>query len=151
MKKYLIILTAVFIFFVLLFYFPNNSRMINSVQIAGQEIRVELASTTTEQNKGLSGRSELPENSGMLFVFAEPGKHSFWMKDMNFPIDIVWFTPSEGGDNSNLKVVYIKKNATPETYPEAFTPNVDAKYVLEISAGFSDKNNLKVGDTIVLK
>jgi hypothetical protein len=114
------------------------------VQIAGQEISVELASTTAEQNKGLSGRSELLENSGMLFVFDQPGKHSFWMKDMNFPIDMIWV-------GEDMKVVYIKKNATPETYPEAFTPDTDAKYVLEISAGFSDKNGLKVGDIVVLE
>ena len=141
MKNYLLGSIALLILFFLGYHFWTAVSFdnIKNIKIAGQEIGVELASTTTEQNKGLSGRSELLENSGMLFVFAEPGEHSFWMKDMNFPIDIVWIS-------SDMKVVYIKKNATPETYPEAFTPDVDAKYVLEISAGFSDKNGLKAGD-----
>ena len=114
---------------------------ISYVQIGGQNVKVDLALTEAEHTKGLSGKNELVENEGMLFIFTESGKHSFWMKDMNFPIDIVWIS-------SDMKVVYIKKNATPETYPEAFIPDVDAKYVLEISAGFSDKNNLKVGDSL---
>jgi len=124
---------------------------IKYVQIAGQEIKVELALTEAEQNKGLSGRSELRDGEGMLFVFAKPGKYSFWMKDMNFPIDMVWFTPSEGGAGEVLKVVYIKKNADPKLYPETYGPETDAKYVLEVVAGFSDKNNLKVGDSVVFK
>ena len=117
---------------------------IKYVQIAGQEIKVELALTEAEQNKGLSGRSELRDGEGMLFVFAKPGKYSFWMKDMNFPIDMVWL-------GEDLKVVYIKKNADPKLYPETYGPETDAKYVLEVVAGFSDKNNLKVGDSVVFK
>jgi uncharacterized membrane protein (UPF0127 family) len=63
------------------------------------------------------------------------------MKNMNFPIDIIWI-------GEDLRVVYIKKDAKPESYPEAFTPNQDAKYVLEVFSSFSEKNNLKVGDRV---
>lgn len=156
MKKYLIILTTVFIFFVLLFYFPNNSKTINSVQIAGQNIKAILALTEGEQIKGLSGRDKLEDDEGMLFVFDQIGKHNFWMKDMNFPIDIIWLGPVRPHDNlgtggEDLKVVYIKENAHPKTYPETFGPNVDTKYVLEVMAGFSNKNNLKIGDSVLFK
>jgi uncharacterized membrane protein (UPF0127 family) len=78
----------------------------------------------------------------MLFVFDRPDTYSFWMKDMNFPIDIIWLS-------SDMKVVYTKKNARPELYPEIYIPKEKAKYVLEVVAGFSDKNNLQEGDSVL--
>ncbi|MFA5932014.1 MAG: DUF192 domain-containing protein [Candidatus Paceibacterota bacterium] len=111
------------------------------VKIAGQNIKVDLALTSEIQEKGLSGRTELKENEGMLFVFPQPGQYAFWMKDMNFPLDIIWI-------GEDLKVVYIQKNALPESYPESFSPGKNAKYVLEVSTNFADKNNLKEGDSV---
>ena len=113
------------------------------VQIAGQTLKVDLALTREAQERGLSARQDLAEDEGMLFVFDYSNIYPFWMKDMNFPIDIVWI-------GEDLKVVYIKKDAEPSSYPAAFTPTEDAKYVLEVVSGFSDKNNLKVGDSVTL-
>ncbi len=113
------------------------------LKIAGQKIKVDLALTAKEQEQGLSGRAGLNENEGMLFVFQNSLPNFFWMKDMNFPIDMIWIS-------KDMKVVYIKKNATPESYPNAFGPNVNTKYVLEVVSGFSDKNNLKEGDSVEL-
>jgi hypothetical protein len=118
---------------------PQNIRY---VKIAGQEVKVELALTPEIRTAGLSGRDGLKENEGMLFVFSKPGKFSFWMKEMNFPIDIIWL-------GEDLKVVYIKKDARPESYPESYGLDVNAKYVLEVNADFSEKNNLQVGDPAV--
>jgi uncharacterized membrane protein (UPF0127 family) len=117
---------------------PEN---ISYVNIAGERVKVDLALSTEAQAKGLSGRASLPEGEGMLFVFDVPGKHRFWMQDMNFPIDIIWIT-------DNMQIVYIEKNAAPESYPETFGPDAYAKYVLEVPAGFSDKNAVKVGDPV---
>lgn len=115
------------------------------VKIAGQKIKVDLALTPAQQNQGLSGRSALLENEGMLFVFDTPGKYSFWMKDMNFPIDMIWI---QGENTADLKIVYIKKNARPELYPETYGPDREANYVLEVVSGFAEKNNLQVGDSV---
>ncbi|MEI7709146.1 MAG: DUF192 domain-containing protein [bacterium] len=115
---------------------------IKYVNIAGQNIKVDLALTPAEQEQGLSGRKGLKENEGMLFVFQKVGNYPFWMKDMNFAIDMIWIS-------EDMKVVYIKKDATPASYPTTFGPNQDAKYVLEVVAGFADKNNLKVGDRVL--
>lgn len=128
----------------------NKLAEVHYVQIAGQEIKVDLALTPEMQSQGLSGRQDLPEGEGMLFVFQNAGIYPFWMKDMNFPIDIIWLAPSEGGDGQDLKVIYIKKDAQPSSYPDSFGPNQNAKYVLEVPSGFSDKNNLKVGDRALL-
>ncbi len=118
-----------------------NFNKIQYVKIAGKILKVDLALTSEAQEQGLSGRKELKEDEGMLFVFDYMGQYSFWMKNMNFPIDIIWIS-------DDFKVVYIKKNATPESYPETFLPDQNTKYVLEVSAGFSEKNNLKVGDKV---
>lgn len=114
---------------------------IKSVQIAGQNIRVDLAITSETHEQGLSGRASLAGDSGMLFVFEYPDKYAFWMKDMNFAIDIIWL-------NENLQVVYIKDNVLPSSYPEIYQPEEKAKYVLEVVSGFTEKNNLKIGDTV---
>ena len=118
---------------------PEN---IKHVKIAGQSVKVDLALTSAAQEQGLSGRSGLGENEGMLFIFAKPGMYAFWMKDMNFAIDMIWLS-------EDLKVVYIKKDALPMSYPGSFVPKDNAKYVLEVPAGFSEKNNLKEGDSAV--
>ena len=122
----------------------SNGIEINSIQyvkIAGKKLKVDLVLTPEAQERGLSGRIGLGEDEGMLFVFDHPDKYSFWMKDMNFPIDIVWL-------GEDLKVIYLKKNASPESYPQTFTPNGEARYVLEVSPLFSEKNNLKEGDKV---
>lgn len=131
-------------FFLLLFYFynklPNNFKYL---KIADTILKVEVASTPELQTQGLSGRNGLNENDGMLFVFDHSGVYYFWMKDMNFSIDMIWL-------DKNLKVIYIEKNATPESYPKTFGPNKDSLYVLEVVPGFSDKHNLKEGDSVLL-
>ena len=115
---------------------------IKYAELSGKKIKVELAQTKAEQELGLSGRALLPEDEGLLFVFENSAEHLFWMKDMKFAIDIIWI-------NAEEKVVYIKRSATPDSYPEVFKPTENAKYVLEVSAGFADKNNLKEGDSVL--
>ena len=115
----------------------KRSFQVTRLTIAGQILKVEVVKTPQAQAQGLSTRQDLVENEGMLFVFDHPARYSFWMKDMNFPIDIIWL-------NQNFQVVYIKKNAEPSSYPEIFTSDQNAQYVLEVIAGFSDRNNLEL-------
>jgi len=141
------VLIVVFLAGFLLIHQPSKNlapENIKYVKIAGQSVKVDLALTVAEQMKGLSGRTDLKENEGMLFIFPQSGNYPFWMKDMNFPIDMIWV-------GEDLKVIYIKKDARPESYPETYGPDVsreNAKYVLEVVSGFADKNNLKVGDRV---
>ncbi len=123
---------------------PHNPSDIKSINIASEKIKLDLALTPEQKSKGLSFRESLARDEGMLFIFDFPGKYSFWMKDMNFPIDIIWISEDQ-------RIVYIKENATPESYPEAYQPGKndgDAKYILEVVSGFSKQNNLKIGDNI---
>ncbi|MEK7588430.1 MAG: DUF192 domain-containing protein [Patescibacteria group bacterium] len=145
MKKYIhifvVIIFLVVAFFVLT-YRENikdiSPEEIKYVELGNKILNVDLALTAKEQERGLSGRKELKENAGMLFVFNLTTVHYFWMKDMNFSIDMIWL--DEFG-----QVVYIQKNVSPDSYPTLFGPNKSSKYVLETQAGFSEKNNIEVG------
>lgn len=114
---------------------------IKRIKIAGEKLNVELALTPIAQAQGLSYRDTLSEKDGMLFVFEEPGNYPFWMKDMHFPIDIIWI-------GEDMRVLFIKEKADPDSYPESFYPNQKTKYVLETVAGFSKENKLEVGDRV---
>jgi uncharacterized membrane protein (UPF0127 family) len=109
------------------------------ITLDGASIHVTLARTPAEQEKGLGGRDSLLPDEGMLFVFPQDGQYTFWMKDMRFPIDIVWLS----GDG---RVVYIVPNLSPDTYPHSFAPSKPARYVLEVGAGFCTAHTVKIGD-----
>jgi uncharacterized membrane protein (UPF0127 family) len=104
----------------------------------------EVADTQEEKTKGLSGRDQLPDTDAMLFTFVAEGRNCFWMKDMKFAIDMLWF-------NADKKLVYEKRNATPESYPESFCPDVPAKYVVEVTSGVAEKNQIKLGDYLQIE
>ncbi|MBI2637286.1 MAG: DUF192 domain-containing protein [Candidatus Sungbacteria bacterium] len=119
----------------------QNNNTSSTLEIRGKKITVELADTSEKTQRGLSGRETLGENEGMLFLFTRPGKFSFWMKDMHFALDIIWI-------GEDWRVVSITKNAVPESFPEHFQPSIPAQYVLEVPAGFADKNGIGVGDQV---
>lgn len=108
------------------------------------DFSVEVADTPEKRAQGLSGREFLPEDEGLLFVFNNSGTYSFWMKEMNFPIDIIWI-------DENFVIEEITKNIAPETFPETFSSQNPAQYVLEINAGLSEKYNFQKGDPVLLK
>ena len=133
-------------FLILGFFLLNKSQDENFseeyyVKIAGKNIKVELVDTPAGHAQGLSGRQGLNNDEGMLFIFDKSSIYPFWMKDMKFAIDIIWISEEK-------KVIYIKKDAKPEDYPQSYNPESPALYVLEVATGFSEKNNLKVGDEI---
>jgi hypothetical protein len=103
-----------------------------------------IVNTPESRTLGLSGRESLPEDTAMLFVFDKPGIYKFWMKDMNFPIDIIWL-------DENKKIIHIEENIAPETYPASFGPEKDSLYVLEANAGFASKKGLQVGKVLDLQ
>jgi uncharacterized membrane protein (UPF0127 family) len=63
---------------------------IATIYVGERPFNIEIAETYDQQSLGLGGRDELKPNTGMFFVFPSPSVQSFWMKDMKFPIDIVW-------------------------------------------------------------
>ena len=118
-----------------------------SLAIGSTEIPVEVASTDEAIKKGLSGRAELAEDSGMLFVFSTPYKYRFWMPDMHFPIDIIWI-------GENYEVVGVSQNISNDFDPENpvfYSPPQPTKYVLEVNAGFAAVHGVEVGDIALFR
>lgn len=116
-----------------------------SIKIDTTEINIEVAKSNEEKSKGLSNRISLDENSGMIFVFSKNSKPVFWMKDTKIPLDIIWI-------NDN-KIIGIDKNVQPEpnvvdSKLKKYQSPFEVDYVLEVNAGFSDKNNIKLDQTI---
>lgn len=109
------------------------------LEINNTKINLIVSDTEGLRTKGLSDTKELKDNEAMLFVFAVPSKYGFWMKDMNYPIDIIWL-------DEDKKVVHIEKNASPESYPKVFFPPENSLYVLEFNGGFSTRNSITVGN-----
>lgn len=124
--------------------YPEN-QIVPFVSINGKKIAVEIAKTPAEQATGLGFRDSLGKDDGMLFVFEKKTTPGFWMKNMKFPIDIVWIS---GG-----AVVAVSENIQPpadmtkENLP-VYSPPVPVNYVLEVNAGFAAKNGIKTGNKV---
>jgi uncharacterized membrane protein (UPF0127 family) len=99
--------------------------------------------STSAQERGLGGRTSIPENYGMLFVFKQSSRVGFWMKDMQVPIDIVWLS-------DNGTIIGIEDSLSPDTYPQAFYPAQPVKLVLETKAGEMRRRGWSVGTKIPL-
>ena len=103
----------------------------------------DVAMTSEQRSKGLSVKDTLAENESMLFYFPKANPYGFWMKDMNFPIDIIWL-------DTNRSVLHIEHSLEPcdsDACP-IYKPEVQTQYVLETVAGFAQKNNV-TEDTVV--
>ncbi len=112
------------------------------VEAAGKIFQVEVVSAAEKRTLGLSGRTRLGDDQGMLFVFERDAKHSFWMKNMNFSLDIVWI-------DKFGSVVHVERKVSPESWPKSFVPAKAARYVLEVRAG--QLSRLNSGDRVHFK
>jgi uncharacterized membrane protein (UPF0127 family) len=111
----------------------------STVSLSGHTYQVTVARTEADREQGLSDTASLPDGQAMLFVFPTSARPAIWMKDMNYPIDIVWL-------NDSQKVVYITKDAQPSSYPNTlFQPDKDSRYVIELPAGTIEKTGIKIG------
>lgn len=85
-----------------------------------------IAQTEQERALGLSFWDSIPEHGGLLFRFDQPGRHSFWMKDMRFPLDIIFIR--------NNQVDSVAKNRLPGDLSPIF-PIGEVDWVFEVNAG----------------
>ena len=122
-----------------------NFKPTTQVRLGSGVYSLQLADTVTARFQGLSDVEKIQLNGGLLMVFDSNDMHGIWMKDMKFPLDLVWL-------DSSKKVVYIVKNAPPETPSKTvYVPKDPALYVLELPAGSVQKAGIKTGDTAEFK
>ncbi len=124
----------------LFFYLPPSNSV--KIKIKNIDYKIELAKTTTQKSKGLSGRETLCKNCGMLFIFGFETNLPFWMKNTLIPLDIIWL-------DKNGKIVDIQ-TITEINSTKIHQNQTPAKYVLELNANDSQKINLNIGDVIQL-
>lgn len=143
MKKVLTLVTVLIIITLIRFI----SLKTPTANINNHAFKLELAKTQQEKAIGLSKKEMLEKNAGMLFLFEKPDYYSFWMKDMKFPIDIIFI--------KKYHIVTIHKNVLPPINPNdrlpTFSPKEPADTVLEINAGLSEEYKFKEGDMVMFK
>ena len=108
-------------------------------------VTADVAETQEQKIKGLAGKTVLKENEGMLFLYDKPDYHTFWMKGMLIPIDILWIKDGY--------VVDIAENVPPPNDEDdlpLYKPKEPASEVLEVSAGFARKYSITVGESYTL-
>ena len=121
---------------------------LKKITVAEHELFVEVRDTDAERAEGLSYRTSLPAGQGMLFDFTNTAlkRPAFWMKGMQFNIDIIWI--------KNNQVVGIEKNIPAPSAQNAdkdlmhYLPPSDVEYALEVNAQWCDDNNITIGDRV---
>jgi uncharacterized membrane protein (UPF0127 family) len=122
----------------------DNKYLKAKVTVKGFELNADVPITSELMAKGLAVKNQLKEDEAMLFIFEESAQHSFWMKDVKFPIDIIWL-------DSDSKVGHIEQNLQPcvsVLICTSYSPDIDSQYVLETVAGFTQRYNVNVGTNI---
>lgn len=110
------------------------------VRIGSNPLTAEVASTDSSRARGLGGRSELAEEEAMLFVFDGLGRHNFWMRGVDYPLDMIWIRHD--------RVAGITRKTQPDTvsgnrlYPS--TGAIDR--VLEVRGGWAARHKVRAGD-----
>lgn len=125
-------------------HFNDSNYLKGYVIIDHFKIFVDIALTDKQKQDGLSVKNFMNENEGMLFFLGDPTKASFWMKNMHFPIDIIWL-------DENFSIVHIEDELKPCTmafYCPSYKPLKESLYVLETIAGFANNHHLNIGDRI---
>lgn len=133
-----IIVLAIVVGLGFLWWQMNNEQQV--VRLHGNSYHMSVARTADERERGLSGTDSLPSDRAMVFVFPKDDKWAIWMKDMKYPIDIVWL-------NSDKVVVHMVKNAQPSSYPKTqFEPPQNTRYVIELPSGTIERTGISIGD-----
>ncbi|MBX4188500.1 DUF192 domain-containing protein [Candidatus Saccharibacteria bacterium] len=119
-----------------------------NISINGRVFKTEQAKSSKEFTTGLGGRACIPEDRAMLFAFSRPSQYKFWMKDMKFPIDIIWIS-------SDRKIAGIETNVQPSSYYSKLPyfindPKHPAQFVIEVKANTSTELNMQLGNTVTL-
>ena len=110
-----------------------------ALKINGNELTVEIARTTGEQEQGLMHRSSLGEDRGMLFVYDRDQKLTFWMKNTSIPLSIAFI-----GSDGTIKEIYDMKPFSLKLVGSRYS----VRYALEVNQGFFNRFGISVGDRV---
>ncbi len=137
------------------FFIPNNTQKSNENDINNintkinndknnfkkLNLQLEIADTPEKREKGLMYKTELCQDCGILFIFEKPEIATFWMKNTYISLDIIFI-------DENWKIDSIHQKTTTNNQIIIYRSTKIVKYVLEVNAGFSEKNKLEVGQIL---
>jgi uncharacterized membrane protein (UPF0127 family) len=141
---FLIVMAILLITGALMFNRPEQTDVISIAFPNGGMLNAEVADTPEKLLFGLAFRAALPPDGAMLYIFEESGPHRVWTKEFQFPVDVIWL------DESKV-VVHVVAQALPcaeDRCPWYGPPPRDARYVVEAQAGFVEREQVKIGDTV---
>ncbi|MFA6304359.1 MAG: DUF192 domain-containing protein [Patescibacteria group bacterium] len=114
------------------------------ISVNGQELNVEVVKSSAKMSKGLSGRTGLCQNCGMLFEYQGDQIRNFWMKDMEFPLDILWIKDDlVVGLQENIPIFDLAGQISQMQSPQP------VNRILEVNSGWISKNKPKIGDKVL--
>ena len=138
---FLSLLAFAFVFLSFSLFFKDSDDLFYFGYINSTPLKVEIADSEAERERGLSNRESLSKNEALLFVFPEPGMYGVWMKDMKIGIDVLWL-------DEDLKIIDMKEGVFPETYPKVFSSSDPSLYILEVHEGFIEEFKVIEGDKL---
>ncbi|MDZ7744624.1 MAG: DUF192 domain-containing protein [Candidatus Saccharibacteria bacterium] len=145
--KWFIIVGAILLACLLAFALDDVVRTLNDEmrivrgQLEGASFDLLVADTNELRLQGLGGRPQLEPGEGMLFVFDKPDFECFWMKDVDYAIDILWF-------DADKRLVHVEDSVAPDTYPASFCPSEPAQYAVELLEGQAEALGVS-GETVL--
>lgn len=141
-------LTIAALFFIVIYQEYQKIKEKNAITIftaiGAVKINAERAKTQKELSDGLMNRASLPQNSGMLFIFPDEKYRNFWMKNVLIPLDVI-FVSSNGQINEIVTLKPCLKNAE---YCQTYNSKNPTQYVIEVNAGFSQRNKIIENDIL---
>ena len=144
--KYLLVVSLLVLagYWVFFWVAEPAEKSVKNLLVGDREIQAEIADNVVERAQGLSGRESMCETCGMLFVFPQAQVQNFWMRDMRFPLDIIFIRDD--------RITEIFADVPVQSNREI--PRVESReiadQVLELNAGVSGKLGIRVGDEIDL-
>lgn len=148
--KYVVItavigLVVASVIFAAIIVISSSSQPKTIVRVGDAVVTATIAQTPASRTQGLSGTTQLGAGEALLMVFPNDGIWKIWMKDMNYPIDILWL-------DADKKIIYIVKNAPPEAGTSVvYEPESPARYIVELSAGTVDRAVVAIGQTTMFE
>jgi len=114
-----------------------------TLSINGRHLIVELAATPQSRRCGLSKRTALDANQGMLFIYPRSDLRTFWMKDTWIPLSIAFVDDS--GNIINIEIM------SPDQTAQKYHSSKPALYALEVNQGWFRLHGIKAGDRVEMK
>ena len=115
----------------------------HAVTLGGVTLQAAYAQTEAAREQGLSDTPSLGANQGMLFFYDAPQVPLFWMKDMHYPLDMIWIA-------ANGTVADVTADALVQDFPKTYSPKVAVQYVLEVNAGFAAQHGIAAGTPVAI-